>query len=154
MALVNSKTKKLEIAEIIVQSLAREAKAGTLPKGVPVQAAILSITAEMSMDNTEPIQIGNTVFISHFSKDRKEVAMRALNMDVAENYIQNAVEYGDWLQDQGVERFTTDFYGEDIRQLLTAVFKKTVRLNGGGYKIFNLKNGGFRAYAQLGRGEA
>lgn len=151
MKIVNSKTKKLELAEIIMQSLARDVKAEALPKGVSVEAAILSITAEMSMDNTEPIQIGNTVFISHFSKDRKEVAVRALNMDVATNYIQNAVEYGDWLQEQGVERFTTDFYDENIRQLLTAVFKKTVRRSGGGYKIFKLQNGGFRAYVQIGR---
>jgi hypothetical protein len=150
MALVNSKTKQLKPLEVIQKSL-EEAGPKSLPEGVTPQDAFLAIVAETRMDRTESPQIGNTVFISHFSEDGKEVAMRAFNADSAANYIQNAIAYGDWLQEQGVVRFTTDFYGEEIRQLLMAVFKKSPRFAGGGYKIFKLNNGAYRAYVNLGR---
>lgn len=149
MALVNSKTKKLGLQEVIQKSL-EEAEPDALPKGITLRDAFLAVMGELGIERTESPQIGNTVFITHFSKDGKEVAMRALNADSATNYVQNAIAYGDWLQDRGVERFTTDFYGEEIRQLLTAIFKNSQQLAGGGYKIVKLANGGYRAYAKIG----
>lgn len=148
MAIINSKSKQLSKSDVIMQALTDDARAGRLPDGAPLQAVILAIVQEMAMPNTETVQFGNTVFISHFSEDGQEVAMRALNLDTATNYVQNALQYGDWLRERKVKQFTTDFKDNAIRQLLLTVFKKAPR--GGSGKICKMSNGGYRAYVVLG----
>jgi hypothetical protein len=63
--MVDSKKDKLSIPEIITRAVYSNP-----PKGVPPYAAILSIVKEGTLPNTEVKQYGNTVFITHFGKDR------------------------------------------------------------------------------------
>ncbi len=109
---VDSKKDQLSIPEIITQAVYN------LPvEGVPPYAAILSIIKEGSMPNTEVKQYGNTVFITHFSEDRDLAIGRALNVDIAKNFIINGEEYFRDLVRGGTRKFVAQF---DQRSFATA----------------------------------
>ena len=101
------------------------------------------------MPNTDIKQIGNTVFISHFSKDKVETSTRAFNKDSARNFVANAVEYTTGLAESGVKRMTVDFKGESIKQMLMAVAKSPIAVANWGMQIFKTDDGGYRAYVNL-----
>jgi len=146
---IDSNRQKISPSEIILHAVQRANAAGELPTGVPVQAALTAIIAETSMPNTDVKQIGNTVFVSHYSQDKSETSTRAFNMDGARNFVINAIEYTTGLANNGVERMTIDFKGESIRQMLMAVSKSPIAVANWGMQIFKTNNGGYRAYVNL-----
>lgn len=148
MQLVSSSKEELDTSTIIARVLGDAKDAGELPKGVTLQAALLSIVAEGTMPNTKVEQIGNTVFLSHYSEDGKEVAMRAFNADVARNYLENSVAYVKALETQGVERMTSDFSDKKILQLFNAIARRS-ELQEWGMQVYKLSNGEMRAYVML-----
>lgn len=148
---IDSRQKKLTLSEIILHAVQRASEAGELPPGVNVMAAVTAITAEASMPNTDVKQVGNTVFVSHFSKDKLEVASRGFNMDSAQNFVANTFEYTEGLANSGVKKMTVDFKGESIKQMLTMVAKIPTAAKYWGMQIFKTTNGGYRAYINLRR---
>jgi hypothetical protein len=124
MPVVNSKEKKLTTAEIITNAIVDAKQNGDLDEAVPLQAAILAVAKEGMLPKTKVEQIGNTVFISHYSDDGKEVAMRAMNSDTARNYFESAVQYITALSKSGVERMTSDFTDKRIFQLFQSIAKR------------------------------
>jgi hypothetical protein len=148
MQLVDSNKEELDTSTIIARSVGEAKEAGQLPKNVTLQAAILSIVAEGSMPNTKVEQIGNTVFMSHYSEDSKEVAMRAFNADTARNYLENSVKYVKALPEQGVERMTSDFSDKKILQLFNAIARRP-ELQEWGMQVYKLNTGDMRAYVVL-----
>jgi hypothetical protein len=101
---VDSKKDQLSIPEIITQAVYNEPV-----EGVPPYAAILSIVKEGTMPNTEVKQYGNTVFITHFSGDRDLAVGRALNIDVAKNFVTNGEAYFRDLVRGGTKKFVAQF---------------------------------------------
>ena len=101
---VDSKQEQLSIPEIITQAVYN-----TPVEGVPPYAAILSIIKEGTMPNCEVKQYGNTVFITHFSEDKDLAVGRALNVDVASNFIYNGEEYFRDLVKGGTRKFVAQF---------------------------------------------
>ena len=101
---VDSKKEQLSIPEIITQAVYN-----TPVEGVPPYAAILSIVKEGTLPDTEVKQYGNTVFITHFSKDRDLAVGRALNIDTANNFIYNGEEYFRDLVEGGTRKFVAQF---------------------------------------------
>lgn len=148
MAITNSKKEQLGMPEVITHALANEARANRLPEGVSFQAAILAVTKELTMQSAEHKQIGNTVFIAHYSDDRKEVYMRALNVDTARNYLDNSIEYTKYLAKQGVERMVSDFKGDTVLHIFNAIAKDYIDA-GWGMKVVRTDNGGYRAYVVM-----
>lgn len=147
MAITNSKEKQLSTPEVIATSIADFHRTGRL-RDVPMQAAILSIVQEGSMPNTEVRQIGNTVFISHYSEDRQEVAMRALNVDTARNYLDSSIQYVRDLANSGVERMTSDFNDKRILQLFKSIANRP-EFAEWGMEVYKLENGDMRAYVVM-----
>jgi len=148
MQLVDSNKEELDTSTIIARAVGEAKDAGQLPKNVTLQAAILSVIAEGSMPNTKVEQIGNTVFMSHYSEDGKEVAMRAFNADTARNYLESSIKYVKALPEQGVERMTSDFSDKKILQLFNTIARRP-ELQDWGMQVYNLKSGGMRAYVVL-----
>lgn len=146
---LDSAGKKLSMPEIILYAVQRAKAEGEFPLSTPVGAVVTAITAEMSMPNTDVKQIGNTVFVSHFSKDKTETATRAFNKDSARNFVNNSVAYATGLAESGVKRMTVDFKGESIKQMLMAVAKSPVAVANWGMQIFKTADGGYRAYVNL-----
>ena len=148
MQLVDSQKEELDTSTIIARAVGEAKDAGQLPKNVTLQAAILSVISEGSMPGTKVEQIGNTVFMSHYSEDGKEVAMRAFNADTARNYLENSIQYVKALAEQGVERMTSDFADKKILQLFNTIARRP-ELQDWGMQVYKLDNGEMRAYVVL-----
>lgn len=104
MAQVDSKERQMSISEIVVQATATQSK-----RDIPLQAALLAFVKEGSMPNTEVKQYGNTVFITHFSKDKDLAVGRSLNMDTARNFLENGRKYFQDLVRNGTKKFVAQF---------------------------------------------
>ena len=147
MAIVSSKTKQLGISEIIAGALATMQKAGQL-KDIPIETALMTTIREGSMPNTTVEQFGNSVFITHYNEDKTEVAMRALTVDTARNYLDNSVEYIRNLAESGVERMTSDFDDKRILQLFTSIANREEFAHWG-MEVHEVEDGGYRAYIAM-----
>ena len=104
MAQVDSKERQMSISEIVVQATATQSK-----RNIPLQAALLAFVKGGSMPNTEVKQYGNTVFITHFSKDKDLAVGRSLNMDTARNFLENGRKYFQDLVRNGTKKFVAQF---------------------------------------------
>lgn len=110
METVDSKKKKLAFQEVMVRAIVSQKK----DLDVPVDHALMSLIAELQMPNTEAIQFGNTVFISHYSPESPMCAMYALNVDTAKNYINNGEMYVRHLIKNGITGFVTTYKTESF----------------------------------------
>ena len=108
MKLVDSKEKLLGGPEIIAQSIY---SMDNLP--YPKEAILASIAAETTLPNTDIVQIGNTVFVSHVGKGKnsKKMVGRAFNVDTGRNFVKNGFKYFTYLQKRGITHYTTEFDG-------------------------------------------
>jgi hypothetical protein len=148
--IVNSNSKQLSIPEIIIRFVADRKEKGGVPDNVPLEAVVMSIVQEGAMANTEVEQYGNTAFITHFDEGKTEAAMRAFNVDTAQNYVKNAIAYGEALQEVGVKRLTTDFEDPKILQVLKAVASR-MKDDDWGMRIVRVGDSGdMRAYIIFG----
>lgn len=118
---VDSKQEQLSIPEIITQAVYN-----TPTEGVPPYAAILAIIKEGTMPDTEVKQYGNTVFITHFSKDRDLAVGRALNVDVASNFIYNGEDYFRDLVEGGTRKFVAQFDQVSFARAFMAFKRKPI----------------------------
>ena len=110
MQTVNSKKQQLPLQEVIIRSLYMQKDA----LNVPVDQAILQLIAELQMENSEAIQFGNTVFVTHYSPESPLCVMYALNMDTARNYINNGEKYVRYLMRKGMRGFVTSYTTESF----------------------------------------
>ena len=133
--MIDSRKKKLSISEIINQVAYSEPT-----KDVPPYAVILSIIKEGSLPNTEVKQYGNTVFVTHFSEDRDLAIGRALNFDVANNFVNNGEKYMRDLVKNGTTKFVTQFEQKSFARAFMALNKGPITTE---MKIhlFDLKDG-------------
>jgi len=151
MPITNSKEKKLPISDIIAGALA-DAKKANLLGDMPLQAAILGVVSEGSLPNATVEQIGNTVFITHYSEDKLEVAMRAMNLDTARNYLDNSIAYVTRLAESGVARMTSDFNDKRILQLFKSIANRP-EFSHWGMKVYKKPDGSMRAYVVMQQGQ-
>jgi hypothetical protein len=78
-------------------------------EGIPMPAALVGLAEELNMDDAESIQFGNTVFISHYSDEEPLVFMRALNVDSAQNFVDNIENYVIHIYGRGIETIVTNY---------------------------------------------
>jgi hypothetical protein len=118
---VDSKKDQLSIPEIITQ-----AAYNNPVEGVPPYAAILSVIKEGTMPNTEVKQYGNTVFITHFGKDRDLAVGRALNIDIAKNFFFNGEDYFRDLVRGGTKKWVAQFDQKSFATALLAFKRRPI----------------------------
>ena len=109
MELVNSKEKLLKGPEIVAMS------AYNMPDlKYPKEVMLGAVAAEFTLPRTDLVQIGNTVFVGHMGKGKKnskKMVGRAFNVDTGRNFIVNGFKYFTYLQKMGITHYTTEFYG-------------------------------------------
>jgi len=81
------------------------------------------IAKETTIPNTDMVQFGNTVFITHVKEDMEKSWGRAFNVDTAKNFVANGFRFFTHLQDMGVKRYVTSYQG-DIYDAAVKVWKK------------------------------
>jgi hypothetical protein len=118
MAQVDSNEVLLPGPEVIARAAAIQSSK------LPVNVALVAIAREIAMPNTEVKQFGNTVFITHFSKDRDLAVGRALNMDTAANFITNGADYLRYLKTNGTTKFVTEFAQKSFRMAFEVWLKR------------------------------
>ncbi len=111
---------------------------------------MLAIVKELTMPDVDQTQLGNTVFIGHRGKGKNKNAMagRALNVDTANNFFKNGLEYMESLRKKGIEYYRTDFYNKSYLSLFRR-WHKTLTQRGDNLDVMNLSDGGFRAFIVL-----
>ena len=121
---VDSTKKQLSIPEIIVSSLK---ETGVEQKRI--QPVLFSIIKEGSLPNSEVINFGNTVFISHYKKKEDDLVVygRGLNADIAKNYMQNGEEYFKHLISKGVKYFVSVYDDPRINILFRYIARPEVQ---------------------------
>ena len=112
MKYIDSKKNQLTLPEIIGHFVMANGLTG---EKAAVQ--MLTIMEEMRLPDAEGINIGNTVFISHYTKDKKSLLGWIANVDTEKNLVNNAESYIRYLIDNDVE---VAFFGHpsaDIKPL-------------------------------------
>jgi hypothetical protein len=121
MTQIDSKEQKLSTPEIIAR-VATQAHT----EEMPAQTILVAFVQEASMPNTTVDTYGNTVFITHYDETKTKAVGRALNMDVARNFIDNGAEYFRDLHRRGVRRFSTWFAEPSFAMAFAAFRRKPV----------------------------
>lgn len=141
---VSSKERMLTPPEIITYAVAEQNTTD-----IPTDRGMLMVAQELSMPGVDMVQIGNTVFIGHVNPKRKELMWgRALNVDTGRNFISNGSLYIAYLQNKGIELYTTTFANP---QYLTA-FQYWSRLKGDTYTdVIQNPEGDYTAIIKIGK---
>ena len=100
---VDSKQKKLTMQEVMVRAMYLLKDRIT----APVDQALLLLLEELQLPNSEAIQFGNTVFITHYAPESATCVMYALNVDTARNMVKNGELYVRRLINKGIKGFVT-----------------------------------------------
>lgn len=147
---VDSKKTKLGPSQIVMHFAEQYSKSDLPGANTPVKAVIAGILKEITMPNTDLEQFGNTAFIGHRGKGENKNAMagRALNVDTANNFSKNGLEYMESLRKKGIEYYRTDFYNKSYLSLFRR-WHKTLTQRGDNLDVMNLSDGGFRAFIVL-----
>ena len=108
MPVVDSNTQLLDTSTVIANRLAMSMEENPNTK-FPLQARLLAAARESSMDDADVTQIGNTVFVGHRGKGKASKAMSGsvYNSDTGRNFVSNSIKYLAYLQDKGVNRYST-----------------------------------------------
>lgn len=106
--MVNSDERQLGIPEIFVEAMREQ----NVPRD-QYAATLVSFAKEASLPNTDLRNFGNTLFLSHIKeKNGTKVAFgRALNADIARNYLQNGEAFFKFLISEKVDYYIT-FYSD------------------------------------------
>lgn len=92
------------------------------------QEKLAAISAEITMDDADVIQFGNTAYISHYGEDNV-VFMRALNVDTARNFIDNTENYVAYAFRRGVKHIATQYDDAVISTLIKRVKQNLTKHN-------------------------
>jgi len=144
---VDSKERPLPAPTIITTALGELDLGGIKP-----EAALAGIAKEMTMKDTDMVQIGNTVFIGHRGKgDNKDLMWgRALNIDTAQNFVANGLKYFTHMQKIGVKRYVSDYDGAIYDSAFKAWKRYADKLDTK-IAVGRKATGGSRAYVTLGK---
>ena len=123
---VDSKQEPLP-APTIMATAARELDL----KGVSAEAALAALAHEISLPDTDKVQVGNTVFLGHRGKgkSKNKLVGRAFNVDTSRNFINNYIQYLTVLRNKGVTHYSIDFDGEALVPIAKAIGKRISGLN-------------------------
>lgn len=143
--LVDSNQQKLALQDVI-----KIAAKNTKSK-YTFNQVFLSIMKELTLPDSIVIQLGNTVFLMHRSKkDPYYAAMRALNADTAQNYLDNSEKFAKMAYDKYKIDVIVSHYEDPT---LNKIFEYVGRNKpaGMGFNIVKAKDGkSFMATAKLG----
>lgn len=147
METVNSKTRKLETPDIILMALDQ---LGT--GDMDIATALATIAREGTLKTADTTQIGNTVFLANrgVKANKNKVVGRAFNVDTARNYINNCLDYIEYLRKKKVTHYAVMFEGSEILKLIQFM-KKIMKDVDTNIYIGQMEDGNYTAYFRIGR---
>ena len=146
MRVVNSDKEELPPASIIAIYVD-----GTDKRGRSTHEILMMIAKEGSLENSDMIQFGNTVFLGHTgTTSTTKMIGRALNVDTARNFVANVLEYVRYLQDKGITHYATQISDDKLLGVFKIV-KKKLEAKDSAVRILPTKSGGHAMFVNLGR---
>lgn len=143
--LTDSKQEKLSMQQIIEFAAAKTASEYTK------EQVYGSVLKELTLPGSLVIQLGNTIFLAHRSKQDPTIAMmRALNADTAQNYLESCEQFAQMAYNEyKIDTIVSEYTDPTLNSIFAYVGRN--RPAGMGYKIDKLADGKtFRAVAKLG----
>jgi hypothetical protein len=142
--LVDSKTKKLSVPEIVAVAT-KETKAQ-----YPVPTVLATIVEELKQPKAYSILEGNTLFIIHKGKGRNGM-FRALNADIPANYLNNCLVFASAAYKLGFDNIITQFKDPSLVNIFKFVEKNRDKVNPNmGFNVRKAENGDFVVSVKLG----
>ena len=134
---VDSNQKMLTVQEII------EIAAEQTGSKRPIEEIIQMLTVELTMPNIWKFREGNTLFIFHKSAKPGVGYVRALNADIARNYVNNILEAAKSSYEVGFDTLVTQFTDDAPLVAFKIIARNppkdmgfaVQRTNGGGYQV-------------------
>tara|TARA_R100001377_G_scaffold38757_1_gene21610 strand:- start:5526 stop:5993 length:468 start_codon:yes stop_codon:yes gene_type:complete len=118
METTNSDDKELQSADIIVKVL-DQIGVGDMS----IATALAIIAKEGTLDTADTVQFGNTVFLANrgVGANKNKMVGRAFNVDTGKNYLNNCLEYMEYLRKKGITHFNTSFSGSEVLKLMQLI---------------------------------
>ena len=118
-----------------------------LQEDLPIEAMLTALAKETTLEGSDLVQVGNTVFIGHIGKGANKTKMvgRALNVDTGRNFIRNMLNYLGYLQEKNITHYASQFKGETYLPAMRVLEKRLAnkdstigvgRTKGGEYAVF------------------
>jgi hypothetical protein len=141
METVDSKKQQLTLQEVIIRAVYNYKD----KLDMPVEQALLLIMEELRMKNSEAIQFGNTVFVTHYTPDKGAAVMRTLNVDTIQNVLKNGELYIRHILQYGVEELVTTYTQKSFEAFFREIEKRKI----GTYKVKQFKDDYFAAVIKM-----
>jgi len=121
METVDSRQEQLDPHEIIAMASHQQDLSGIDPV-----AAMLAIAQESASESLDMKQIGNTMFMAHIGKGKhkNQASMRPINVDTAQNLVENFIEYFDYIRGKGIRQIISKFEYEPYVNLVKTMYRQ------------------------------
>jgi hypothetical protein len=113
----------------------------------PFEKVYMLFVAELGMPNARLYKFGNTVFVVHPSEEKPSFGVfRALNADVAQNYVNNSKQFIDQAIEDGFTGLQTTFSDPSILNIFQMIAREEQQAQNPsmGYKVYKNKDGMIR----------
>ena len=140
---VDSNEKMLTVQEII------EISAKQTGVTRPLEEVIQMLTIELTMPNIWKCRIGNTLFIFHKSAKPGVGYVRALNADIARNYVNNILEAAKSSYEVGFDTLVTQFTDDAPLVAFKIIARNPPKDMG--FAVQRTNDGGYQVTLQVGK---
>lgn len=144
MQVVDSKQQKLDANQIVIIA------AQNTKSPYPSATVLGMLLKEAKAPNVSLMRYGNTLYLVHPNPNKKSTgSFRALNADVAENFIASGYEFVKDAYEKGFDVVQTTFQDESILNIFRTISKNPPQ-EGMGYSVRRTKGDGFNVTLKLG----
>jgi hypothetical protein len=110
----------------------------------PFKKVFMLFVAELGLPDSKLYKFGNTVFVVHPSKEKPNFGVfRALNADIAENYVDNGKQFVDQAIADGFTGLQTTFSDPSILNIFQMIAReeRAAQNPNMGYQVYKDKKG-------------
>lgn len=118
METISSSDKELSSGEIVAKAV-HQVDTGD----VSIDTALAVIAKESTLPTADTVQFGNTVFIANrgVGSNKNKMVGRAFNVDTGKNYLNNTLDYLEYIREKGITHYSTSFVGSEVLKLIQLV---------------------------------
>ena len=118
METISSSDRELPSGEIIVRAVQQIGAGDT-----PMATALAIIAKESTLPTIDTVQFGNTVFLANrgVGPNKNKMVGRAFNIDTGKNYLNNTLDYLEYIRKKGITHYSTSFTGSEVLKLIQLV---------------------------------
>ena len=129
MELKDSKKEKLSYNQVLFGAITNLRGSGQIPEDVTMRQAAATVLEEIGSKNVQTVQIGNSIFVGVYNKEKDNMYVRIYNMDVGRNVIENMYQYGAYVQKRGITHMSAQIQSDRLLPALRVLQKRLEKLD-------------------------